>query len=242
MAKMLGILVKLPNYQQVKSKLLFKKDNTMPSRIVVLISGSGTNLQALIDACKTNDYPGEIVGVLSNKADAYGLTRAENAGITTAAISHINFDSRESYDQALISKIDQFKPDVVVLAGFMRILTPAFVQHYQGKLLNIHPSLLPKYQGLNTHQRAIDAGDQEHGVSVHFVTEELDGGPVILQAKVPIFDGDEADDLASRVHEQEHRIYPLVVKWFCNGRVVMHNEKAMMDNQELPPSGYASED
>ncbi len=217
----------------------------MSSRIVVLISGSGTNLQAIIDACKATDYPGEVVGVVSNKADAYGLTRAQNADIETVALSHKEFESREKYDQALISKIDLLKPDVIVLAGFMRILTPAFVQHYQGKLLNIHPSLLPKYQGLNTHQRAIDAGDKEHGVSVHFVTEELDGGPVILQAKVPVFDGDTSDDLAARVHEQEHRIYPLVVKWLCQNRLNMkkeeQNEVAVLDDCVLPAFGYANE-
>ncbi|WP_343818638.1 phosphoribosylglycinamide formyltransferase [Colwellia asteriadis] len=213
----------------------------MSSRIVVLISGSGTNLQAIIDACATADYPGEIVGVLSNKADAYGLTRAENANINTVALSHKDFASREAYDLELIKRIDAFTPDVIVLAGFMRILTPAFVQHFQGKLLNIHPSLLPKYQGLNTHQRAIDAGDKVHGVSVHFVTEELDGGPVILQAKVPVFDGDNSDDLAARVHEQEHRIYPLVVRWLCEKRLSMANEQAILDGNPLPASGYAND-
>ncbi|MAG76022.1 MAG: phosphoribosylglycinamide formyltransferase [Colwelliaceae bacterium] len=214
----------------------------MSSRIVVLISGGGTNLQAIIDACKSSEYPGEVVGVISNKADAYGLTRAQNADIPVSTLSHKDFDSREAYDLSLIDTIDQYKPDVVVLAGFMRILTPAFVQHYLGRLLNIHPSLLPKYQGLNTHQRAIDAGDKEHGVSVHFVTEELDGGPVILQAKVPVFEQDTADDLASRVHQQEHRIYPLVVKWLCQGRLSMRNEQAILDEHVLPQSGYASEE
>lgn len=218
----------------------------MTSRIVVLISGSGTNLQAIIDACKSTDYPGSVVGVVSNKVDAYGLTRANNANIKTIALSHKDFESREGYDQALIAKIDELQPDVIVLAGFMRILTPQFVQHYQGKLVNIHPSLLPKYQGLNTHQRAIDAGDKEHGVSVHFVTEELDGGPVILQAKVPIFDGDTSDDLAERVHEQEHRIYPLVVKWLCQKRLsmVLKNQKeyAILDGSILPISGYANDE
>ena len=221
----------------------------MSSRIVVLSSGSGSNLQAIIDASQDNDYPGKVVGVISNKADAYGLTRAENAGIETLALSHKDFDSREEYDVALMAKIDNFKPDVIVLAGFMRILTADFVQHYQGKLLNIHPSLLPKYQGLNTHQRAIDAGDKEHGVSVHFVTEELDGGPVILQAKVPVFDGDSSDDLAARVHEQEHRIYPLVVKWFAQNRLSMQQhiedgqqkETAILDGNVLAPSGYAND-
>lgn len=221
----------------------------MSSRIVVLISGSGTNLQAIIDASKDADYPGKVVGVLSNKADAYGLTRAQNADIATTSLSHKAFDSREDYDQALIKKIDEYAPDVIVLAGFMRILTANFVKHFQGKLVNIHPSLLPKYQGLNTHQRAIDAGDREHGVSVHFVTEELDGGPVILQAKVPVFEGDTSDDLAARVHEQEHRIYPLVVKWLCEKRLTMNTieqnghkiEQAILDDNILPSSGYANE-
>ena len=214
----------------------------MHGRIVVLISGSGTNLQAIIDACKLDNYPGQVVGVISNKADAYGLVRAQESDIETKALSHKNFAERIDYDKALINEIDGFKPDVVVLAGFMRILTPEFVQHYQGKLLNIHPSLLPKYQGLHTHQRALDAGDKEHGVSVHFVTEELDGGPVILQAKVPVFDGDTADELASRVHEQEHRIYPLVVKWFCHDRLKMLPNGTELDGQLLPASGYASEE
>jgi len=214
----------------------------MTSRVVVLISGSGTNLQAIIDACNVADYPAKIVGVLSNKPDAYGLVRAQNANIDTSVISHKDFTSREQYDQALIKEIDLYNADCIVLAGFMRILTPKFVQHFNGKLLNIHPSLLPKYQGLHTHQRAIDAGDKEHGVSVHFVTEELDGGPVILQAKVPVFDGDKAEDLAQRVHQQEHRIYPLVVKWFCAKRVSMQNDNALMDGKLLPASGYASEE
>lgn len=213
----------------------------MSCRIVVLISGSGTNLQAIIDACTDTNYPAEVVGVVSNKADAYGLTRAENADIAATSLSHKEFDSREDYDKALITQIDSFKADLVVLAGFMRILTPEFVQHYQGKLLNIHPSLLPKYQGLHTHQRAIDAGDKEHGVSVHFVTEELDGGPVILQAKVPVFDEDSIDDLAARVHQQEHRIYPLVVKWFAEKRLIMQNESAVLDNNILAVSGYAND-
>lgn len=214
----------------------------MSCRIVVLISGSGTNLQAIIDACKSPDYPGQVVGVLSNKADAYGLERAANDGIATTTLSHRDFTTREAYDDALMAAIDEYQPDIIVLAGFMRILTPAFVQHYQGRLVNIHPSLLPKYQGLNTHQRAIDAGDKEHGVSVHFVTEELDGGPVVLQAKVPVFENDTAEELAARVHEQEHRIYPLVVKWLCQGRLKMVDEKAMLDDTPLPMSGYASEE
>ena len=214
----------------------------MRSRIVVLISGGGTNLQAIIDASKQDNYGGDIVAVVSNKADAYGLTRAQDADIATAVLSHKDFDSREAYDSALIDEINHYQPDLIVLAGFMRILTPKFVQTYQGRLINIHPSLLPKYQGLHTHQRAIDAGDTEHGVSVHFVTEELDGGPVILQAKVPVFPEDTAEDLAQRVHQQEHRIYPLVVNWCCNKQVTMVADNALFDGVILPLSGYASEE
>ncbi|ARD46377.1 phosphoribosylglycinamide formyltransferase [Colwellia sp. PAMC 21821] len=214
----------------------------MRSRIVVLISGGGTNLQAIIDASKQDNYGGDIVAVVSNKADVYGLTRAQDAEIPTSVLSHKDFDSREEYDSALITEINNYQPDLIVLAGFMRILTAKFVQKFQGRLINIHPSLLPKYQGLHTHQRAIDAGDTEHGVSVHFVTEELDGGPVILQAKVPVFPEDTADELAQRVHQQEHRIYPMVVNWCCTKRVTMVKESALFDGVILPVSGYASEE
>ena len=216
-------------------------DASAPS-IVVLISGSGTNLQAIIDACASGKIPGKINAVVSNKADAYGLTRAEQDDINPHVLDHKAFDTRELYDTALIEVIDQYQPDVVVLAGFMRILTAGFVEHYKGKLINIHPSLLPKYQGLNTHQRAIDAGDTEHGCSVHFVTEELDGGPVILQAKVPVFDTDDADELATRVHVQEHQIYPMVVKWLCERRLSMKDDGAYLDDKQLPPQGYANDD
>lgn len=217
----------------------------MKKRIVVLISGSGSNLQAIVDSCQSGAITGEVVGVISNRPDVYGLERAQHAGIPHCVLDHKSYDSREAYDLSLGDKIDEFSPDLVVLAGFMRILTPEFVQRYQGRMLNIHPSLLPKYQGLNTHQRAIDAGDDVHGVSVHFVTEELDGGPVILQAKVPVFDDDVSDDLAARVHQQEHRIYPLVVEWFCRNRLSMvtkgSNALAILDDNILPAHGYANE-
>ncbi|MCF6442365.1 phosphoribosylglycinamide formyltransferase [Pseudoalteromonas luteoviolacea] len=208
-----------------------------PSRIVVLISGSGSNLQAIIDHCQSGDINGEIVNVISNKADAFGLVRAEQAGINTNVLSHKDFDSREAYDEQLAKLIDSCNPDLVVLAGFMRILTPDLVQKFKGKMLNIHPSLLPKYQGLNTHQRAIDANDAYHGASVHFVTEELDGGPVIVQAKVAILPEDTAETLAKRVHEQEHVIYPLVVKWFSEHRLTMEADYAVFDKQPLPTQG-----
>lgn len=210
-------------------------------RILVLISGSGSNLQTILDSCAGGKIAGEVVGVISNKADAYGLVRAEEAGVATSILAQQQFASREAYDAALLTLMQEYRPDLVVLAGFMRILSPALVQHFAGRMLNIHPSLLPKYQGLHTHQRAIDAGDAEHGASVHFVTEELDGGPVILQARVPIFEGDDAGDVAARVQAQEHSIYPLVVQWFCEGRLRMLEGKALLDGSVLEPAGYASE-
>lgn len=209
--------------------------------IVVLISGSGSNLQAILNACSAGFIAGKVTAVLSNKAKAYGLERAKKAGSKAIVLDHKAYADRAAYDRDLIATIDQHQPDLVVLAGFMRILTPEFVQHYQGRLLNIHPSLLPKYQGLNTHQRAIDAGDTEHGCSVHFVTAELDGGPVILQAKVPVFPGDDADAVAERVHEQEHRIYPLVVRWFCQNRLQQQSDKALLDGLLLSDHGYAND-
>jgi phosphoribosylglycinamide formyltransferase-1 len=206
-------------------------------RLVVLISGSGSNLQAIIDACARGEIKADIAAVISNKADAYGLERAKKAGIQTRVLSHKDFDSREAYDAELMDIIESFEPNLVVLAGFMRILTPSLVQKFKGKMLNIHPSLLPKYQGLNTHQRAIDAKDEVHGVSVHFVTEELDGGPVVLQAKVPVLENDTADTLAQRVHQQEHIIYPLVVKWFSEQRLKMEADYAVFDKKKLPAHG-----
>jgi len=210
--------------------------------IVVLISGSGSNLQAILDACKTGFIAGRVSAVISNKAGVYGLERAAVAGVKTLVLDHKAYANRTNYDKALMAAIDAEQADLVVLAGFMRILTPEFVSHYQGRLLNIHPSLLPKYQGLNTHQRAIDAGDTEHGCSVHFVTAELDGGPVVLQAKVPVFSDDDAAAVAARVHEQEHRIYPLVVRWFCQDRLQHLADKALLDGQILSAHGYADDD
>jgi phosphoribosylglycinamide formyltransferase-1 len=200
--------------------------------VVVLISGSGSNLQALIDAAATAPY--EIVAVISNKADAYGLARASQAGIPTRVLDHREFADREAFDAALGELIDGFEPGLVVLAGFMRILTPGFVRHYAGRLLNIHPSLLPRHQGLNTHARALEAGDSEHGASVHFVTEELDGGPVIAQARVAVHAGDTPAELASRVLAREHQLYPAVVRWFAEGRLTMTGEGACFDGVPLP--------
>lgn len=170
------------------------------------------------------------------------LNAPARAGIATHTLIASAFDSREAYDRELIHEIDMYAPDVVVLAGFMRILSPAFVSHYAGRLLNIHPSLLPKYPGLHTHRQALENGDEEHGTSVHFVTDELDGGPVILQAKVPVFAGDTEDDITARVQTGEHAIYPLVISWFADGRLKMHENAAWLDGQRLPPQGYAADE
>ena len=206
-------------------------------KVVVLISGSGSNLQALIDNIAAGANPARIAAVISNRSDAYGLQRAQAAGIATLVLDHKAFSDRVAFDQTLAAAIDGFEPDLVVLAGFMRILSGDFVRHYQGRLLNIHPSLLPKYKGMHTHQRAIDDGEQEHGCSVHFVTEELDGGPLVVQAVVPVLPADTAESLAQRVHVQEHRIYPLAVSWFAQGRVRLHAQGASLDGQLLAASG-----
>lgn len=204
--------------------------------VVVLISGSGSNLQALIDSTGP-DNPVRICAVISNRADAFGLKRAEAAGIAVQALDHRLYTDRESFDLALIECIDSFDADLVVLAGFMRILSPAFVRHYQGRLLNIHPSLLPKFKGMHTHQRVLEAGEKEHGCSVHFVSEELDGGPVVLQAPIAVLPSDTPENLAQRVHTQEHLIYPLAVRWFAEGRLRLGQTGAELDGQPLPVNG-----
>ena len=211
------------------------------SRVVVLISGNGSNLQALLSQQQLDQLGGEIVAVISNKADAYGLTRAKAAGISSEVIANADFANRATFDQALMAAIDRHQPNLVVLAGFMRILTSDFVNHYQNRLLNIHPSLLPSYPGLDTHAKAIANNDENHGCSVHFVTEEVDGGPVVLQARVPVFADDTPDSLAERVQVQEHAIYPLVVRWFNEGRLVMQQGAAFLDGALLPKQGYALE-
>lgn len=205
-----------------------------PFRLVVLISGSGSNLQAFIDRVADGSLPATIAAVISNKADAFGLERARRAGIATAVIDHRQFASREDFDHALATCIDAHRPDLVVLAGFMRILTPAFVQHYAGRLINIHPSLLPKFTGMDTHARAIAAGETEHGCSVHFVTEELDGGPVVAQARVPVLADDTPDTLRARVQQAEHRLYPEVAGWLATGRLVLAADGPRLDGQAAP--------
>lgn len=209
--------------------------------IVVLVSGNGSNLQAIIDACETSIHNGKVTAVFSNKATAYALERAKKAGAAAHFIDPKAYDTRDAFDTDLMKWMDEYSPDLVVLAGYMRILSSDFVRHYLGRMINIHPSLLPKYPGLNTYQRAIHAGDEEHGTSVHFVTEQLDGGPVILQAKVPIFDNDTVESLTARVQSQEYRIYPLVVQWFVEGRLAMTNGKALLDGHILGIHGYADQ-
>lgn len=204
-----------------------------PLRVVVLISGSGTNLQAIIDAQQRGAIPIDIKAVISNRPGAGGLHRAQRAGLPALVLDHTTFTSRDAFDQQLQEKTDAFAPDLIVLAGFMRILTPQFVQHYAGRLLNIHPSLLPKFQGLNTHQRALDAGEKVHGASVHFVTTELDGGPVVAQARLMIQNGETAIALATRVHELEHALYPQVIGWFACGRLKCQNDRVFLDGQRL---------
>ncbi|GHD53104.1 phosphoribosylglycinamide formyltransferase-1 [Marinobacter persicus] len=219
-----------------------KADPAPKPSIVVLASGSGTNLQALIDASRERDYPGEIIAVGCNKPDAFALERAAQANIPTFVVNHKNHGSREEFDGALMAELRRYNPDLIVLAGFMRILTSDFVHAFRGKMLNIHPSLLPAYTGLNTHQRVLEAGDRVHGVSVHFVTEELDGGPVIAQAEVPVHAGDTADSLAERVQEQEHLLYPIVVRWFCEGRIQLGSDHVLFDGQPLAEPMRLSQD
>ena len=213
----------------------------MKKRIVVLISGSGSNFQAILDHCQQASIDGEIVAVISNRQDAFGLKRAEMAGIPGHFIDHTSFQGRESFDQALIEQIDSYQPDLVVLAGFMRILSADFVRHYSGRLFNIHPSLLPRYKGLNTHQRVIEAGDSEHGCTVHFVTEELDGGPLVIQAKIAVETSDTIETLQTKVHTLEHQIYPLAINWFCADRLEQSEEGVLLDGSLLPASGFQLE-
>jgi phosphoribosylglycinamide formyltransferase-1 len=203
--------------------------------VVVLISENGSNLQALMDFSSAGNY--RVSGVISNKPDAYGLQRAKQSNIPTTVVDHKQYASRDLFDQALSQAIDEYEPGLIVLAGFMRILGADFVKRYQGKILNIHPSLLPNYPGTNTHQRVLDAGEKIHGVSVHFVTEELDGGPVIAQESIAIESIDDAETLALRIHEKEHVLYPAVVSLFADGRLSLDENSAFLDEQLLPETG-----
>jgi len=201
--------------------------------LVVLISGGGSNLQALIDAIENKELDAEIKAVISNKAAAYGIERAKQANIDIHVIDHTQYPDRQSFDQAMIEVIDPLQPDLVILAGFMRILSDMFIDHYRHRLINIHPSLLPKYKGLNTHQLAIDNRDKIHGASVHYVSRELDSGPIVIQTEVPVLASDNAETLASRVLIEEHKIYPIAIKMHIEDRLTFDNDQLKLDNKAL---------
>jgi phosphoribosylglycinamide formyltransferase-1 len=208
---------------------------TLP--IVVLISGRGSNLQAIIDAVRDDGLPVVIRAVICNRPTAPGLELARRAGIESRVLNHRDYADRAGYDAALMTLIDGYDPGLVVLAGFMRILSDAFVRHYSGRLINIHPSLLPAFTGLDTHARALAAGAAEHGATVHFVTEKLDSGPIVVQARVPVKPDDTAETLAARVLEQEHRIYPLAIRWFADGRLTVAGNRVLLDGAQRPEQG-----
>ena len=210
-------------------------------KIAVLISGQGSNLQAIIEACQTGFIRGKIVTVISNKIDSFGLERAESADIPSRVFLRQDFASNLDMDKAIGDYLEDLNVDLIVLAGYMKILTKPFTQRFAGKILNIHPSLLPKYPGLHTYQRALENGDSEHGTTVHFVNEEIDGGAIVLQAKVPIFPGDTVEEIELRTREQEYHIYPLVIKWFVEDRLKLIENQAYLDSKPLPPNGYANE-
>lgn len=199
--------------------------------IVILISGRGSNMEAVIRAASLEHWPARIAAVISHRANASGLLIAAASGIKTLVVANQDYPNRTEFDAALLSAVDSFAPDLVVLAGFMRILTPAFVDHYAGRMLNIHPSLLPAFPGLTTHQRALDSGATEHGATVHFVTSELDHGPIVAQAKVPVLPGDTEAALSARVLEQEHIIYPRAIRWFIEGKLAIELGKVRLNLQ-----------
>ncbi|KVD98248.1 MULTISPECIES: phosphoribosylglycinamide formyltransferase [Burkholderia] len=201
-------------------------------KLVILISGRGSNMEAIVRACAQERWPAEIAAVIANRPDAAGLAFAASHGAATAVVDHRSFDGRDSFDAALAAEIDRFSPDLVVLAGFMRILTPAFVRRYEGRLLNIHPSLLPSFKGIHTHQQALDAGVALHGASVHFVIPELDSGAIVAQGAVPVRAGDDAAALARRVLAVEHVLYPRAVRWFVEGRLRLENGRAVVAPDE----------
>lgn len=205
--------------------------------IVVLISGSGTNLQAIIDTVEQGKIDGRITAVVSNRPGAKGLLRAREHGIETLVLDHREYGTRDAFDADLLQAIERYQPDLVVLAGFMRILTNHFVEHFSGRMLNIHPSLLPKFKGLNTHQRALDAGELEHGCSVHFVSNELDSGAVIGQAKVPVELNDTAITLSQKVQQQEHYLYPACIQLFCAKQVRLTQQGVLYQGELLPETG-----
>ncbi|MBI3570939.1 MAG: phosphoribosylglycinamide formyltransferase [Gammaproteobacteria bacterium] len=202
--------------------------------VVILVSGRGSNLQAIIDAVRDGRLPADVI---SSEPGAPAVARARTAGIPVHVVNHRDFPVREQFDQALMQRIDACQPRLVVLAGFMRILGKDFIDHYSGRLINIHPSLLPDFPGLNTHARALQSGVKSHGASVHFVTHEVDGGPVIVQAAVPVLPDDTPDILAERVLDEEHRIYPLAIGWFLDGRLSVEDGRVLLDGEQRPEQG-----
>ncbi len=214
--------------------------NTHPINLAVLISGDGSNLQAIIDAI-TAGLPARIGIVISNQEQAFGLIRAQRAGIPVKVLSHRAFPDRQRYEQALQACLDEYHPELIILAGFMRILGDDFVKHFQPRILNIHPSLLPKYPGLNTHHQALTNGDQVHGVTVHVVTPEIDAGPVIAQAKFAITADDSVDSLTAKIHQLEHQIYPEVIRLYAHERLQLDPDRVSLDGKVLPKSGFLFE-
>ncbi|EEA02120.1 phosphoribosylglycinamide formyltransferase [Burkholderia sp. H160] len=201
-------------------------------KLVILISGRGSNMEAIVRACASEGWPAQVAAVIANRPDAAGLAFAASHGIATAVVDHRQFPDRDSFDAALAEQIDAFAPDLVVLAGFMRVLTARFVDHYVGRMLNVHPSLLPSFPGLKTHQQALDAGVRFHGASVHFVTSKLDHGPIVVQSAVPVEAGDTAATLAARVLATEHIIYPRAVRWFVEGRLALDGSRVTLTPSE----------
>ena len=206
-------------------------------KIIVLISGNGSNLQAIIDACKSGMIEGNVVGVISNKANVFGLERAKKNNIPSEVINHNNFGTREEFDQELVTSIKSYQPDLIVLAGFMRILSPIMTSAFKNKMINIHPSLLPKYPGLKTHEQVIANNDAEHGVTIHSVSEELDGGPIIAQSKIVVHKNQQLEDLIERIHKIEHKIFPKVISMIASKEIKIVNvaasKKVIYENYEI---------
>ncbi|WP_090528433.1 phosphoribosylglycinamide formyltransferase [Paraburkholderia sartisoli] len=210
-------------------------------KLVILISGRGSNMEAIVRACSREHWPAEVAAVIANRPDAAGLAFAASQGIATVVVDHRQFPDREAFDAALSAEIDRFSPDLLVLAGFMRVLTPGFVDRYAGRMLNVHPSLLPSFAGLKTHQQALDAGVRLHGASVHFVTSQLDHGPIVIQSAVPVLAGDDAAALAARVLATEHVIYPRAVRWFVEGRLALDGLRVTLTPPEEPQWLFAGQ-
>ncbi len=212
----------------------------MKPGLVILVSGRGSNMQAILEAVYNGTIPAEVRAIISNDAEAEALKNARTTAIPTQVVSHRNYPTREDFDRALAQAIDRYDPQLVVLAGFMRILTAEFIRHYEGRLINIHPSLLPQFRGLDTHRRALEAGAQQHGATVHFVTPNVDAGPVIAQAVVPILPNDTPATLAARVLAEEHRLYPLAIRWFVEGRLAIRDDQVLFDGAVRAEQGLVT--